>query len=145
MSFLYRPSSGLEINSIAGRSWGKLHFLLSSANLLRNRAGFFPHFLSSYQTFQVLGTIFFPLRRRSTFPTWGFPVGPCLCVAITSSGLLRSVLQADSHWDCEQVVDKNVSLHLSHPALPWGYSKYWRSNMGSFMWDQRLKLKSDSY
>lgn len=44
MSFLYRPSSGLEINSIAGSSWGKLHFLLSSASLLRNRAWFFPRF-----------------------------------------------------------------------------------------------------
>lgn len=42
------------------------------------------------------------------------PVGPCLSVAITNSGLPGPVLQADGHWDCEQVVDQNVSLFLSY-------------------------------
>lgn len=41
------------------------------------------------------------------------PVGPCWSVAITSSGLLSSVLQADGHWDCEQEVDQ-MSPCFSH-------------------------------
>ena len=120
-------------------SWGNLHFLRSSASLLRNRAGFFPHFLGDITaliTFNRVLVQFSFLWRDSLHSLTSVPVGPSVGIAITNSGLLGPGLQADGHWDYEQAVDQNVSLFLSNPASLPQDSKYSGPSTGPSMWAQ---------